>query len=319
LLTLDDLRDPTDAACARFDVAEVDLACAAGLPGSESLDPAACLAFVDHAAAWARRQTDATLHLYHADPDAYDRTEGVFRLIALMSVLWRGLGARYNADRIDDPEHFTDSRDDFLHGIVQGRGGTCASLPVLVAAVGRRLGYPLRLVTTASHLFLRWDDPAAGVRFNAEINDRGMNSYPDEHYLTWPHDVRHWDWRAGTLWLRSLTPRQEVSMMWSKRGHCLDANGRLADALDTFATAASVENGDRLLDRVLLDVMTRARTLVQEDVVRKNLRISVGHRLTRRYPGLPVEMERELVELRLILNLLTRSLPDASNIALVPH
>jgi hypothetical protein len=319
LLTLDDLRDPTDAECARFDVAEVDLACAAGLPGSESLDCAACLDFVDRAAAWARLHTDATLHLYRADPDAYDRTEGVFRMVAVMSVLWRGMGVRYNADRIAAPEHFGDGRDDFLHGIVQGRGGTCASLPVLLAAVARRLGYPVRLVRAPAHLFCRWDDSAAGVRFNVEVNETGMNSHPDEHYLTWPHDVRGWDWARETLWLRSLTPRQEVAMAWSKRGHCLDSNGRLGDALDAFAAAASIESGDRLLDRVLLDAVGRALAKVSRALAARNLRISVGHRPARRYPGLPSEMERELVGLRLVLGLLDGPLPDAAHIALVPE
>ncbi len=39
---------------------------------------------------------------------------------------------------MDDGAFFRDSRHLFLHGIVEGKGGGCASLPV-----GRRLGYPL--------------------------------------------------------------------------------------------------------------------------------------------------------------------------------
>jgi hypothetical protein len=33
-----------------------------------------------------------------------------------------------------------DVADSFIHGIIQGNGGTCASIPVVVSAVGRRLG-----------------------------------------------------------------------------------------------------------------------------------------------------------------------------------
>ena len=44
MLTLDRLRNPTDEECAGFAPEEVDLACAAGLPGSEQLDIPACLA-----------------------------------------------------------------------------------------------------------------------------------------------------------------------------------------------------------------------------------------------------------------------------------
>ena len=59
-LTLERLRNPTDSECAGFDLAAIDLACAVGLPGSERLDIPACLAWVDHAAAWVSHQTAAT-------------------------------------------------------------------------------------------------------------------------------------------------------------------------------------------------------------------------------------------------------------------
>ena len=50
---------------------------------------------------------------------------------------------------------FADARDVFLHGLTgPERRGTCSSLPVLHVAVGRRLGYPLKLVTTKGHQFV---------------------------------------------------------------------------------------------------------------------------------------------------------------------
>jgi hypothetical protein len=177
VLTLERLRNPTDAECAGLDLAAVDLACAVGLPGSEQLDIPACLAWVDHAAAWVRHQTVATFEQFQRSPETYENSEGILRIVAMMNVLWRGLGVHYNQERIDDPDEFTNSRDDFLHGIVAGRGGTCASLPVLLAAMGRRLGYPLRLVKTARHLFARWDD-RAGERFNVESTRRASTPIP---------------------------------------------------------------------------------------------------------------------------------------------
>jgi hypothetical protein len=217
VLTLERLRNPTDAECAGFDLAAADLACASGLPGSEQIDIPACLAWVDHAAAWAYRQTQSTSETFRQSPGNYDHSEGIFRTVAIMNVLWRGLGVRYNQQRIEDPEEFTDSRDDFIHGIIEGCGGTCASLPTLFTAVGRRLGYPLKLVKTARHLFSRWDDPA-GERFNIEINQTGLNAHPAEYYLTWPVDIRGTRWQTETKFLRSLTPREEVAQAWSKAG-----------------------------------------------------------------------------------------------------
>ena len=258
MLTLERLRNPTDEECAGFDLAAVDLACAAGLPGSDRLDVPACLAWVDHAAAWVRHQTAATIEQFRRGPATYENSEGIFRVVAMMNVLWRGLGVHYNRERVDDPEGFTDSRDDFIHGIVGGRGGTCASLPVLLAAVGRRLGYPLKLVKTARHLFARWDDPA-GERFNVEINQTGLNTHPDEHYLTWPVDIRGMKWQTETKFLRSLTPRDEVARAWSKRGHNLRANGRLKEAVDCFATACSIVTDDRSLDLCLWELLRQRR------------------------------------------------------------
>jgi len=248
MLTLEQPRNPSDEELTRFDLAAVDLACAVGLPGAERLDIPTCFAWVNHAAARVRHQTLSTLERFQVNPEIYENSEGIFRVVAMMNVLWRGLGVRYNQDWIDDPERFTDSRDDFIHGIVEGRGGTCASLPVLLTAVGRRLGYPLKLVKTSGHLFTRWDDPT-GERFNVEINNTGLNTHPDEYYLTWPFDIRGTKWATETKFLRSLTPRDDLAHAWSKRGHILRSNGRFKEAIDCFATACSIATDDDLLDR----------------------------------------------------------------------
>jgi hypothetical protein len=313
VLTMERLRNPTDAECARFDLAAVDLACAVGLPGSERLDVPACLAWVDHAAAWARHQTAATFDQFRRSPETYDNSEGIFRVVAMMNVLWRGLGVHYNQERIDDPEAFTDSRDDFIHGIIQGRGGTCASLPVLLAAVGRRLGYPLKLVTTARHLFARWDDPF-GERFNIEINKTGLNTYPDEHYLTWPVDIRGTKWQTDTKFLRSLAPREEVAHAWAKRGHNLRANGRLKEAVDCFATACSIVTDDRLHDLCLWGLLKQRRAALNERIPADTPKLRIYFPPRRRYPGLPIEMERDVIALEVLEGLLNEPIPEVEQV-----
>ncbi len=83
---------------------------------------------------------------------------------------------------------FADPQDILLHGLLGSRRtGTCSSMPALYAAVGRRLGYPLKLVTTKAHLFLRWENE--NERFNLEATGRGMNRYDDEHFKRWPLPV----------------------------------------------------------------------------------------------------------------------------------
>jgi hypothetical protein len=308
VLTLERLRNPTDEECAGFDLAAVDLACAVGLPGSERLDIPACLAWVDHAAAWARHQTAATFDQFRRGPETYDNSEGIFRVVAMMNVLWRGLGVHYNQERIDDPEAFTDSRDDFIHGIIEGRGGTCASLPVLLTAVGRRLGYPLKLVTTARHLFARWDDPF-GERFNIELNKTGLNTYPDEHYLSWPIDIRGTKWETETKFLRSLTPRGEVALLWAKRGRNLRANGDLKGAVDCFATACSLTSDDILHRMWLGSLIDQWREALHGRIPPSRSKLKVYSSGCRRYPGLSIEIEGTITALERFDSLLSEPLP----------
>ena len=90
MLTLERLRNPSNEELAHFDLAAVDLACAVGLTGSEGLNIPACLAWVDHAVAWVRHQTNATFDLFRRNPETYENSEGIFRIVAIMSVLWRG-------------------------------------------------------------------------------------------------------------------------------------------------------------------------------------------------------------------------------------
>ena len=313
MLTLERLRNPTDAECAGFDLAAIDLACAVGLPGSERLDIPACLAWVDHAAAWASHQTAATFEQFRRNPGTYDHSEGIFRVVAMMNVLWRGLCVHYNQERIDDPEEFYDSRDDFIHGIIEGCGGTCASLPVLLAAVGRRLGYPLKLVTTARHLFARWDDPF-GERFNIEINKTGLNTYPDEHYLTWTVDLRGTWWQTETKFLRSLTPREEIARAWAKRGHNLRMNGRLKKAVDCFATACSIVTDDRLLDHRLWGLLRERREELNRKIPTITPKLRIYFPPQRRYPGLPIEIERDVIALEVLQGLLGEPIPEVEQV-----
>jgi Transglutaminase-like superfamily len=313
VLNLERLRNPTDAECAGFDLAAIDLACAVGLPGSERLDIPACLAWVDHAAAWVSHQTVATFEQFRRSPGTYEDSEGIFRVVAMMNVLWRGLGVQYNRERIDNPDEFTDSRDDFIHGIIEGRGGTCASLPVLLVAVGRRLGYPLRLVKTARHLFARWDDPV-GERFNVEINQTGLNTHPDEHYLTWPIDIRGTKWQAETKFLRSLTPREEVARAWSKRGHNLRAGGRLKEAVDCFATACSIVTDDRLLDLCLWGLLKQRREVLNRKIPSVTPKLRIYFPPRRRYPGLPIETERDVIALEVLEGLLDEPIPEVEQV-----
>ena len=179
------------------DLARLNLICAADLPGSEGLDIPAELERLDAWAARVRAETDRDIHNFFKNPAEFEHSEPYYRVLMLVTVLQQDLGVRYNPDRVHEPD-FTNSKDLFIHGLLQASpgqddaeevphdGGTCVSLPVLYVAVGRRLGYPLKLATTKEHVFARWDD--GHERFNIEATSIGLNTFPDEYYKNWDHD-----------------------------------------------------------------------------------------------------------------------------------
>jgi len=108
--------------------------------------------------------------------------------------------------------------------------------------VGRRLGYPLKLVTTKAHVFVRWDD--GKERFNIETTSNGgTDSYPDDYYRTWPEEWTDAEAKANR-YLISLSPAEELAQFLANRGHCLLDNGHAKEAFDTYAMARKLAPQD---------------------------------------------------------------------------
>ncbi len=232
------------------DIAEMNLLCATGLPGAEKLDVAKCMKKLDEWAAKVKAETERNLYRLSATfaADEYHHSEVYLRSSMLLQVLQEDLGVKYNMTAKDNFD-FKDSSVAFIHGMIpapgqttaQTPGGTCASMPVLYTAVGRRLGYPLKLVTTKAHLFVRWDgkdnpNPAWRERLNIEGAGHGFSSFDDNYYKTWPHKVTEAEVQANG-WLVSLTPKEELAEFLASRGHCLLDNGHPKEAFDSYTTA----------------------------------------------------------------------------------
>ena len=228
----------SDEELAKYDIAELNLACAEGLPGAENINIPQSLKQLDEWAKWIRSETDR--HLYHLtqNPADYENSEAYFRMLMLITVAMQDFGVKYNPDRIYQPD-FTHPEDLFIHGLLNNHGGTCVSMPVLYTALGRRLGYPLRLSQTIGHVFVRWDDPH-GERLNIEgTNKDGMSSHPDEYYKSWPHKWSSRDERAGCF-LKSLSHRQELALFLMTRGDCLIDIGRKDESLQAYRWAVEL-------------------------------------------------------------------------------
>jgi hypothetical protein len=114
---------------------------------------------------------------------------------------------------------------------------------VVYTAVGRRLGYPLKLVRAKAgkfgHFFVRWDHPG-GERFNIEATSQGLNCYSDDHYRSGVYAVDPEVERRGCL-LRSMTPREELASFLAERGCCWrETYGNLREAANALAWASAI-------------------------------------------------------------------------------
>ncbi|MBL7221762.1 MAG: hypothetical protein ISS69_16760 [Phycisphaerae bacterium] len=248
--SLNELLSMSPVQLADMDIAEMNLLCATGLPGAGTLDIDHCLATLDR---WAARVKFETLrHLYRAHHPKWARhyrnSEAYLRASFLLQVLQEDLGVKYDMTAKDNFA-FNDSRVAFIHGMIPAKGrtvadtpgGTCTSMPVMYVAIGRRLGYPLKLVTTNAHIFVRWDgldhpNPAWRERFNIEGAGKGFSSFADDYYKTWPLKTTDYQVRANR-YLISLTPREELAQFLAARGHCDSDNNRLSRAARCYENA----------------------------------------------------------------------------------
>ncbi len=240
---LPELPGSSPAALSSLSIAELNLLCVRELSDATEPDLKQCRATI---ADWAQHvRTDTQRHRYRYDrnPAEFENSPGFFRMLILAVVLAEDYGVHYDPQRITGPAgssaadgFFSDPRSVFLHGLLgPERVGTCSSIPVLYVAIGRQLGYPLKLVTTRGHLFVRWE--GQGERFNIETTGHGLNRFDDDYYRRWPFQITSAEEQAEG-YLKSLTPAEEFDAFFSIRGMCLRESRRYSEAAEAFAAAA---------------------------------------------------------------------------------
>jgi hypothetical protein len=287
----------SDAELAAHDVAAVNLACADGLPGAEAIDAPGCLQTLDRWAVGIRRVTERAIETsYRRDPARYDHSVSLFRVVRMVAALQKDCEVRYDPAKIGaKPTDPFDFHEHFVHGPIQGPGGTCATLPILLAAVGRRLGYPIRLVKAKCHMFARWDDPATGERFNIDWSQQGlMNTPPDDRYRLWPYPINDEEERLYG-YLKSLTPREELAQFVARRGYRWWDVGQYRRAVAALLVAVEVDRSD-----AMYPVMVREYTDLWDRHLRRRrpsgfpkmeIRVHPEHR---RWPVVPWDLEKKI-------------------------
>jgi hypothetical protein len=225
------------------DIARANLLCAEGLPGAEDLDVTRYLKVLD---LWTKRiklQSDRHINAFRRNPEKYRNSEAYWRILAITTTLWYEYNLRYNKDRIEK-EDWSHSEDNLIHGLLgPKRTGTCSTLPILVVAIGRRLGYPLYVVHTTGHVFFRWDSDDPKECRNFEFSGDGLSSSQNQFYrewpMKWPEDLIKEEATRGhnRRYLRNLTPTEEVASALANRAATLEAVNRWEESLEAYYAA----------------------------------------------------------------------------------
>lgn len=236
---------------ADYDMAELNLLCGSGLDGNEEVDLNQCRKVLDDLAKMVKAETDRNWTRFQRNPAEYQNSEAYYRMGMVITVIRQDFKAKYNPKLITDPSKrtenevfFKDASNVFLQGLLTGnKMGTCASMPVLYVAVGRKLGYPVHLVSTKGHLFCRWEDDKE--RMNFEGTGEGVRIDPDEKYHKFPFILSQQEIENST-YLKNLTRAQELAIFLDTRAACLVASNRNAEALIAQAQAVRLAQKDGL-------------------------------------------------------------------------
>ena len=259
--TLAELLVLRPAEITQLPLTHLNLLCASGLWATNEPDLKGCQASLEAWAGHIRSETARHRYRFEKNPAEFENSEGLFRMLMLCVVLAEDYGVHYDVERRSGPEatraddrFFADPSTVFLHGLLgPERKGTCSSLPVLYVALGRQLGYPLKLVTTRGHLFVRWE--GEGERFNVEATAQGLSRFSDDYYRHWPFEISPEE-EAAEGYLKSLAPPEELAAFLSIRGMCLREEGRLSEAVDSFAAATKLAPGCRSYATMLSTLKT---------------------------------------------------------------
>lgn len=261
------------------DLAVMNLLCAEGLRGSEDLDVQQCL---DRLGAWAlhvEQETKRNFHHFLERPKEFKNSLPYYRLGMLGTVLAEDLQIQYSPERerqlLEKPVNeqsveeenrfFSSSADVFIHGLLNGKHyGTCASMPFLYAAIGRRLGYPVTIAARKYHLYVRYEG-SNGEHLNMEATEnRGFATPTDEEYRhgQYPMTQEEVD---GAGWLRPLSNKEILGICLLNRANCLRSMKRYDEEIKTLAHAARYVPDTALMRRVIEKNQELARKLHAAD------------------------------------------------------
>ena len=178
-------------------------------------------------------------------------------MAVLAAVLCQDLRVHYDPQRekeLSENKHFTqsqpyskaeqhffsDASDFFLQGLLSDkRYGTCASMPYLYVAVGRRLGYPVSIAGAYTHSYVYYDE-GNGKHFNVEATeDRGFVTPSDDEYRNPPWGApADPDYYKTHDLLQPLSNKESMGHLLGSRAAVFRSAGQHDQEAKTWAIAA---------------------------------------------------------------------------------
>ena len=230
----------------RVDIGRMNLICARDADGTARIDVERLVKELDKWAVIAKKAEERYRKSFEAHPERYDNSYAKYRAVNLALTVKEDLQCRYQKslitsgamDDIRSPRFFRNPDDVFISGLLLNRRGTCSSFPVLLVALGRRLGYPLYLKTTLGHMFCCWDD--GSERFNLDTNGDAVDTPPDEYYLTDPSfgsNGRSLESLQHERKMVNLTNGESLGIFIETAGYSIEARGNSARASMHYAIA----------------------------------------------------------------------------------
>jgi len=280
----------------KVDLARMNLLCAEGLRGSENLDVEECLRTLGAWTHHVERETKRNFHHFLERPKEFNSSIPYYQMGMLGTVLAEDLRIQYNPERerqlLEKPVNkqsvedanafFSSSTDVFIHGLLSGKHyGTCASMPFLYAAIGRRLGYPVTIAARKYHLYVRYEG-GNGEHMNMEATEnRGFSTPTDDEYRHGKYPMTQAE-IDGCGWLRPLSNKEILGICLLNRSTCLRSMKQYDAEIETLTAAARYLPDTVLMKRVIEKNQELARNLHAADrwddlwSEAKNLRLPTG-------------------------------------------
>ena len=211
------------------DIAEVNLRCSLGI--NENIDHLYhdCLGLIGEWSTQLVDYTNSNYRLFQSKPESFDNSLETYQAIAMVQFVHTALRVHYNIELAEGEYNAIDSRNLFLTGVLAGRGGKCVSLPVLYAALGQRVGYPVAVAHTWEHFYCVWGEGPSSFCFEAAGN--GFEKRSHNYYRNFLRPVTSHDEQANGF-LRRLSYRELFAHFADQRSNCLQEQFRFDEALE---------------------------------------------------------------------------------------